>query len=136
MPRGIQVALYPDTMRFLTTVLLIAGLLSPQGPDPLADKIRRDVEKIGIGGRITVIFKDGSENYGTIAAIEQDELTIAEVDLKKQIDVGFDELKKVRKNFGGKGFMGKRPDPKWGWIAGAVLIGTLFALAIALGGGS
>jgi hypothetical protein len=123
-------------MRLLTTVLLIAGLLSPQGPDPLAEKIRRDVEKIGIGGEITVIFKDDSENYGTITAIEQDKFSIAEVDLKKPIDVGFDELKKVRKNFGGKGFMGKRPDPKWGWIAGAVLFGALFALVIAIGGGS
>ncbi len=123
-------------MRILNIALLIAGLLSPQGPDPLAEKIRRDVEKIGIGGRITVIFKDGSENYGTVSAIEQAQFSIAEVDLKREIDVGFDELKRVRKNFGGKGFMGKRPNPMWGWIAGAVLIGGLFAIVIAIGGGS
>ena len=122
-------------MRLLTTVFLIAGLLSPQ-PDPLAEKIRRDVEKIGIGKKITLIFKDSTENYGTITAIAQDRLSIAEVDLKKQIDVGFDELKKVRKNFGGKGFMGKRPNPMWGWIAGAALIGALFALVFAVGQGT
>ena len=63
-------------MRLLTTVLLIADLLSPQ-PDPLAEKIRRDVEKIGIGKKITLIFKDGTENYGTITAIAQDRLSIA-----------------------------------------------------------
>ena len=119
-------------MRLLTTVLLIVGLLSPQS-DPLAEKIRRDVEKIGIGKKITLIFKDGTENYGTITAIAQDRLSIAEVDLKKQIDVGFDELKKVRKNFGGKGFMGKRPNPMWGLIAGAALIGAIFALVFAVG---
>jgi hypothetical protein len=123
-------------MNIHLAILLVAGLVLPQSVDPQVEKIKSDVGKIGVLQKVTVIFKDGSESYGTISSIGQDRFSINEVDLRREIEIGYDEVKKVRKNYGGRGFLGKRPNPMWGWIAGIVLIGTLLGLAIALGGGS
>jgi len=123
-------------MNIHLAILLVAGLVLPQSVDPQVEKIKSDVGKLGVLQKITVVLKDGNENYGTISSIGQDRFSINDVDLQREIVIGYDEVKKVRKNYGRRGFLGKRPNPMWGWIAGVLLIGTLLGLAIALGGGS
>lgn len=123
------------TMRLHLSLILILGLVLPQTVDPQIEKIKRDVAHIGLLQKITVVFKDGEENYGTVSRIENDRFAINDVDLQHEIEIGYDEVKKVRKNYGRRGFLGKRPNPMWGWIAGILLFGTLIGLAIAVGGG-
>ena len=122
-------------MKFQLVLILIFGLVFPQTSDSQVAKIKRDVAHIGLLQKITVILKDGNENYGTVSRIETDRFAINDVDLQREIEFGYDEVKKVRKNYGRRGFLGKRPNPLWGWIAGILLIGTLIGLAIAVGGG-
>jgi hypothetical protein len=115
-------------------ISLVITPLSIKAQTP--DKIREGVEKIGISRKITVIFKTGQENYGAVAEIGTDTFQIVEIDQKQKLTIRYDEVKKVRGNYGGKGFAGKRPDPRWGLIAGAALIGGLFAIVVLAGGGS
>ena len=71
-----------------------------------------------------------------MAEIGTDTFEIIEVDLKQRMTIRYDELKKVRANYGGRGFGGKRPNPRTGLIVGIALVGGLIALLAAVGGGS
>jgi len=109
---------------------ILAIIMAVQLP-PQAQKIKENVDKIGIGGRITVILNTGEERYGTVSDIGTTAFEIAEVDLKQKVSIDYTEVKKVRHNYGGKNYIsGKRPDPKWGLIAGVAIFGTLLILIL------
>jgi hypothetical protein len=108
--------------------LVLAFILTVQLPPP-AQKIQDSVNKIGIGGRITVILTSGEERYGSVSDIGNTSFEIVEVDLRQKMTIDYTDVKKVRSNYGGKNYIsGKRPDPKWGLIAGAAIFGTLLIL--------
>ena len=98
------------------------------------EKLKIQVEKIGIGRKITVIRLDEREFYGSVSNIEADGFQIDEVDLKQTVGFKYNELKKVRKGYGGKNYaVGKRVNPRRSLLIGAVIVGGLFLiLGIAL----
>ncbi len=49
------------------------------------EKLRKQVEKIGVGGKITVIRLDERDFYGKVSNIEADGFQIEEVDLKQTV---------------------------------------------------
>jgi hypothetical protein len=112
--------------------ILLAFVLAVQLP-PAAQRIKDSVDKIGIGGRITVVLSNGEERYGSVSDIASTSFEVVEVDLKQKISIDYADVKKVRRNYGGKNYIsGKRPDPKWGLIAGAAIFGALF-IVVAVG---
>ncbi len=98
------------------------------------EQLKKQVEKIGIGRKITVIRLDEREFYGSVSNIEADGFQIDEVDLKQTVDFKYNELKKVRKGYGGKNYaVGKRVNPRRSFLIGAAIVGALFLiLGIAL----
>jgi hypothetical protein len=97
------------------------------------EKLKNQVEKIGIGKKITVIRLDEREFYGTVSNIEADGFDIDDVDLKQTVSFKYTELKKIRKGYGGKGYGGKRIPTKRSLLFGAALVGGLvLILGIAL----
>ncbi len=98
------------------------------------EQLKKQVEKIGIGRKITVIRLDEREFYGSVNDIEADGFQIDEVDLKQTVSFKYNELKKVRKEYGGKNYaVGKRVKPGRGLLYGVAIFGTLFViLGIAL----
>ena len=108
--------------------LFLAFILAVQLP-PAVQKIKDDVDRIGIGGKITVILKSGEERYGSVSDIASTSFEVTDVDLKQKVTIDYADVKKVRRNYGGKNYIsGKRPDPKWGIIAGVAIFGTLLIL--------
>lgn len=106
-----------------------AGALPPQ-----ALEIKAQVERIGLGKHVTVILPDKREFYGSIGNIEADGFQILEVDLNQSLAFTFNEVKKIRKGYGGKGAFGKRVNPRTNLITGAVILGVLLiALPIYIG---
>jgi hypothetical protein len=102
--------------------------------DPRSEKVKREVEKIGIARKITVILKTGAEYYGSVAQIDDTTFRIAEVDLRQEMTFEYLAVKKVRLDYGGKNYVsGKRPNPLWGKIALAGLLGGLITLAALVG---
>jgi len=82
---------------------------------PQVDKIRRDVQKIGVGGQITVYQIRGNTLHGTVTNINQDEFEIAEVDLSQIITIQYRDVKKVRSGIGRINlFTGRRTNPSRG----------------------
>ncbi|MGI8744987.1 MAG: hypothetical protein ACR2NN_20935 [Bryobacteraceae bacterium] len=96
--------------------------------DPAAQRIKDQVEVIPIGGKLTVRKTDGTEYHGRLQAIEPQMFSIREVDLKATVTIPYSEVDRIRKNYGGKGFGGRRVDPKRSLIAGAIIVGALFTI--------
>jgi len=103
---------------------------SPQNSPSQVQKVKDQVQKIGAAEDVTVILLTGKEYYGAIRTIEPDSFEIAEVDLKQIMAFDYKDVKKVRKGYGGRGFAGKRVNPRNQWIAAAAVLGLLIVLPV------
>jgi hypothetical protein len=97
------------------------------------EKLKKQVEKIGVGGKITVIGLDERDFYGKVSNIETDGFQIVDVDSKQIIAFKYAEVKKIKTGDGEKHLItGKRFNPKKGWLYGIAIFGTL-AVLLAIG---
>jgi len=102
---------------------------SSQNVPSQVQKVKDQVQKLGIAEDVTVILLTGKEYYGAISRIEPDSFEITEVDLKQKMALDYKDVKKVRKGYGGRGFAGKRVNPRVGKIAGVAVVAGLIVLA-------
>lgn len=94
--------------------------------DEKSQKVKRNVEKIGVAGRLTLYLKNGEELYGSVVSYDAESLKIAEVDLKQVITVQYKNIKKVREGYGNRDlFTGKRVNPPKGVKIG-IIVGVIF----------
>ena len=102
--------------------------------DTASQKVVREVEKVHLGGKLTVRMMDGTEYHGHLQAITSNDFTFNEVDLKRTLTLPYSEVVQVSKNYGGKGIGGKRVNPKRSLIVVTIIVGvfvTVLAVAIA-----
>jgi hypothetical protein len=86
------------------------------------------VMRIGIAGKITAYLNNGDELYGAVTQIDQESLSIADVDLHRVVTVQYKNVKKVRTGYGNMNvFTGKRPNFSPG-VKRFVMVGVLVAL--------
>jgi sRNA-binding regulator protein Hfq len=110
----------------------------PAGSQPQADKllvkVRHEVEKIGIGGPITLYLKNGDELHGTVAQFDQDAVQIAEIDRRASFTIKYAEIKKVHSGVGSVNvFTGRRVTRSHGVrIAGLIIATAAIAIPVIL----
>lgn len=109
--------------RYLATTLVLVLL------HPAMAQVKQTVASIPIGGKLTVILPNRTEYHGHLRSIESDSFSIREVDLKTVLTLRYDEVEKVRKDYGRKGFGGRRVNPRTSLIVSLVVLGSLLALA-------
>lgn len=103
----------------------------PNSKSSNASKIKAKVKSLGIAGRVTVVLKNNNEYYGAISQIGEDSFQLADVDLKQQITVSYDEVKKVISGFGNPNpFNGKRWHPSWHIAAVAAVVGLTVLIVV------
>jgi hypothetical protein len=76
---------------------------SPQNNPASSSRIQRvkdQVQTIGVGEDVTVILSSGLEYYGEISKVEADNFEIDEIDLKQIISIAYANVKKVEKGYG------------------------------------
>jgi exopolysaccharide biosynthesis protein len=76
---------------------------SPQNnpaPSSQIQRVKDQVQKIGMGEDVTVKMVSGLEYYGSISKIEPDGFEIAEADLKQMVTITYSEVQKVEKGYG------------------------------------
>ncbi len=95
---------------------------------PAAVRVKTEVDALPIGGKLTVIMLDGTEYHGNLRSIEADSFSIREVDLKSVLTLRYEEVKRVRKDYGRPGFGGKRVNPRTNRIVGLLILGALLGL--------
>lgn len=104
----------------------------PQAPlDKHAEKIRRDVRRIGMSQTITVIIEHGDDLHGAVTKIGEESFEIAEVDLRQPVAVRYAEVSKVRSGYAPRPdlFTGQRNSPPKG-VRIAAVAGVLFMIAL------
>ena len=102
-----------------------------QPGDKRVEKVRRVVDKVGVGNRITVFLENGDDLHGTVARVGAEDFDVAEVDLRQLITVRYEFVKKAREGYGGVNLItGKRASPRRG-TGVAVFAGVMF-MAVAL----
>jgi hypothetical protein len=90
--------------------------------DVKAEKVKVQVQKLGVAHKITVIFKDGDERYGSISQMSEQGFEIVEVDQQRRVSIRYEEVKKVRGSYGERNMYGKRVNQKVNFaIFGAIL---------------
>src|SRR5436305_4822545 len=78
--------------------------------DQHAQKMKRNVEKLGVGHQVTAVLKDGKEYHGAVSKIEAESFQVAEVDLKQVVTINYDETKKLYRDYFHKDpFFGRNP---------------------------
>ena len=98
---------------------------------PQVEKIRHDVQKIGIAGKVTVFQIGGNKLYGTMTKINQDEFEIAEVDLRQIITIQYTDVKRIRSGIGRINLItGKRSNPSRGVRIAAIAVGLFMVLGL------
>ncbi|HEY0324039.1 MAG TPA: hypothetical protein VGC66_24030 [Pyrinomonadaceae bacterium] len=110
-----------------TTATSSAAQKPPQLDDK-ARKVKRTVEKIGVGGKITLYLKNGENLYGSVVRYDEEGVQITEVDLKQVITVQYKNIKKVREDYTNPNiFTGKRNNPPKGIRIGVLAAALAFA---------
>jgi hypothetical protein len=103
---------------------------SPQNTPSQVQKVKSQVQNLGIAEDVTVILLTGKEYYGAISKIEPDSFEITEVDLKQRMAFDYKDVKKVREGYGERNsFTGKRVNPRTDLIVSIAVIGGLIGLA-------
>lgn len=98
-----------------------------------ADKIKRHVETLGRGSRVTVVLRNGNEYYGAIGDATEDSFELLEIDLNQKITIAYSDVSKVRSGFGNPNpYNGKRWRPAW-HIAGIAIAVGLTVVLFAVG---
>ena len=120
---------------FISAVLVLLEVLPVQAQAPLspaAAQVRASVEALPVGGKLTVSMLNGDEYYGNLHSIEGESFSIREVDLKQVLTLRYEDVARVRKDYGRPGFGGRRVHPRKNLIGGIIVLGILFGLVIAL----
>ena len=94
-----------------------------------AEEIKKKVASMGIAKRVTVILQNGNEYYGGISKIGEESFEVAEIDLKQQITVPYDDVRKIKSGFGKPNpHNGKRWPTEWhtGWLIASVGAAVFF----------
>jgi hypothetical protein len=106
---------------------------APPAKSSTAQKIKRDVESLGRGNRVTVVLRNGNEYYGAIGDTAEDSFELLEIDLKQTMTIAYRDVTKVRSGFGNPNpFNGKRWRPGW-HIAGIAIAVGLTVVLFAVG---
>ena len=102
---------------------------------PRAQRIQSRIQALPAGARLTAILKDKTEYHGGLLSADDTGFILDEVDLKRQIAVHYEDVKKLRSGYGGLNTVsGRHVDPVRSKIvviaiAGTVAVVLLVALA-------
>lgn len=81
-------------------------------PPSQPQRVKDQVQKIGMAEDVTVTLFSGLEYYGAISKIEPDSFEIAEVDLRQMVTIAYTDVMNVEKGYGAMdSSTGKRHKP-------------------------
>jgi len=121
--------------RTLIVCILITGTISTsvaqQAPatSKTATAVKHKVEGLTPQAHITVIRTGAPEEFGDLISHSQDGFTFYDVDLKQDVTLRYDEVKKIKDGYGGyNSIQGRHTDRSKGLMIALVLVGVLGAL--------
>ena len=99
--------------------------------DPLTEKIKVRVQKLGTGKDVTITLRGRDEHCGTIKSIENDKFVLYEVDMKQLLEISYADVKKVESGYGhSRDRLGRRIPPHKALIGIAIVVGAILVPVI------
>jgi hypothetical protein len=107
---------------------------TPVPMSPRAQKIQTKIEELATGASLTVILREGTEYHGALLSADHAGFILNEIDLKQQIIVHYEDVKKLRNGYGGMNHAtGRHVDPvRSKVIVIAIAVGVVVILLAAL----
>jgi hypothetical protein len=102
----------------------------PVPADKQVEKIRRVVNKIAVGNKLTVYLKNGDNLHGTVSYISADNFDIAEVDFHKLLTINYADVRKVRAGYGGINLLTGRRNSAPRGVRIAFLVGSVVPIIV------
>lgn len=117
----------------LLTMLFCAVIADAQSSALDTAKTKARITKLGVGADVTVAERGGKTFHGSIGQIGPDTFTISEVDLKANVEIRYDQVKRLEKGYSpASPITGQRTSPKTRKIIGFVALGAAVVAIIAL----
>jgi hypothetical protein len=114
-------------------VLSFAAMVGAQSSSSDAAKTKNRITKFGVGADVTVVERGGKTFHGAIGQINNDTFTISEVDLKANVEIRYDQVKRLDKGYSQPSpITGQRMPPKTRKIIGWALAGAAVVLIVVI----
>jgi hypothetical protein len=97
-----------------------------------AQKVQTKIDGVSAGAPLTVILQDKTEFHGNLLSSDHAGFALDEIDLKKQIHVRYEDVKKLRNGYGGMNHAtGRHVDPVRSKVIVIAVVGGVIAVLIA-----
>ena len=115
-------------------LFLCASVAQGQVPlSPSAVKIRTAIRSLPPGQEVTVLMKGRPSYHGDLREAGDSSFSLYEVDEKRALTIGYEDVKKVRRGYGGYNSVRSRHvDPLHSRIAVIAVLGALVAIVVAV----
>ena len=91
-------------------------------------KVKQQVSAVAVGAHISVIRRDAPEEFGTFVSADDSAFTFYDVDTKTEVHLNFEDVRKVKKGYGGYNYPNHRHvDRDKSRIVGIAVVGGLLA---------
>jgi len=133
-PHKLEAGEGPAMKSVLAAILCLALATSATGQQaqPLSKdalKVKQQVAALAVGAPISVIRRGAPEEYGTFVSAEADSFSFYDVDSKQQIQLKFEDVRKVKNGYGGYNSLRQHHvDRDKSRIIGIAVVGGLLAL--------
>jgi hypothetical protein len=122
---------------FTTCLFLCASVAQgQQGRAPLspsAVKIRAAIRSLPPGQEVTILMKGRPSYHGELREASDCSFSLYEVDEKRTLPIGYEDVKKVRRGYGGyNSVSGRHVDPLHSRIVFIAVLGALVAAVVAV----
>jgi hypothetical protein len=135
----IQVVLRPTRLCVVVTACLFLCAAVAQEREagaalsPSAVKIRNAVRSLSPGEKVTILRKGKPSYHGSLVSAGDDSFLLYEVDERQTVTIPYEEVKKVRRGYGGyNSVSGRHVDPLRNRIAALAVLGALVAVVLAV----
>lgn len=124
-------------MKIQIAMMLVFGLsisALAQTPPPLskrAREIKTKVSTLSPQARISVVPKQGEEEFGLFLSSEPEQFSFYDIDRKTNVTLKYEEVRKIKDEYGGYNHLrGRHTDHTKAVVVGIVLAGVLLALIV------
>lgn len=124
--------------RLVASLLIAAFAVSAtaQQAPPLSKKaaaIQRKVASLPLHSPVSVIKMRGGEEFGELLSLDREGFTFRDIDLKVDVTLQYNEVRKVKRGYGGYNFArGRHVDRTKNFVVAAVVVAAIGALIGAL----
>jgi len=99
-----------SALAVILCLILAVSATAQQTPSLSKDalKVKQQVSGLAVGAHISVIRRGASEEFGTFVSAEDSAFTFYDVDTRTEVHLQFEDVRKVKKGYGGYNYPNHR----------------------------